>query len=105
MWPYRRPFRRAARWDGVAPIAIENGEPRGTTPVELSEILDYTLAHRTSADPFDVAISAWLAADQGEARDQVAGFREAGATWMRVVAGYGEPLDEVRARVRRGPPG
>lgn len=50
-WPNKRPFRRAARWDGVFPVRWE-GE---ITPEMMREIVSYTLRHREGEEPFDVA--------------------------------------------------
>ena len=42
-WPNRRPFRRAARWDGVAPeLAPAGGTP---TPAQVAEIAAYVKEH------------------------------------------------------------
>ena len=45
-WPNRRPFRRAARWDGMFPIFDGVGESAPPPPGELAEAVRYTLAHR-----------------------------------------------------------
>ena len=53
MWPSHRPFRRAAKWDGVVPIHAD------ITPLsvdELREIVAYVQSTRPTADPFDVVI-------------------------------------------------
>ena len=53
MWPNKPPFRRAARWDGVAPISVNAGpDPQVLTPDDLRAIITYTLSYRERADPF-----------------------------------------------------
>src|SRR5689334_17381996 len=45
-WPHRRPMRRAARWDGVAPLfrGVVHGEPPPLD--ELRELVAYVRTHR-----------------------------------------------------------
>lgn len=84
-WPNRRPFRRAARWDGVIPQhrpATEGGMPRPLTPSEAREMIDYTLQHRESDAPFDIALSAYMPPDPEKAWNLAESFAAAGATWL-----------------------
>uniref|UniRef100_UPI00056D8194 LLM class flavin-dependent oxidoreductase n=1 Tax=Promicromonospora kroppenstedtii TaxID=440482 RepID=UPI00056D8194 len=54
-WPARRPFRRAARWDGVVPLfASGHGEP--PTLDEVREVTEYVTEHREAAGPYDVVV-------------------------------------------------
>ena len=56
-WPNRRPFRRAARWDGVFPVFEGVGWGEMPTPETLAEAVDYTREQRPEgAGPFDVAL-------------------------------------------------
>jgi alkanesulfonate monooxygenase SsuD/methylene tetrahydromethanopterin reductase-like flavin-dependent oxidoreductase (luciferase family) len=105
MWPNRRPFRRAARFDGVFPIKA--GEDMMLDPSELSPIITYVGRHREPDRPFDIVTYADLQGDAGRAVDVVEAWSEAGATWLHVGPGYGgrERMDDFRARIRRGPPG
>ena len=49
VWPYKRPFRRAARFDGVAPLVVEDGVfPAPLTPDKVRLILEYVRAHQAS---------------------------------------------------------
>ena len=99
-WPNRRPFRRAARWDGVVPAkvpATPGGMPQLLTPDETQEMLDYILSHRDSDAPFDVVMSAFMPPDPAQARDQTESFAAAGATWL--IEGQAHP-DAVSARIR-----
>jgi alkanesulfonate monooxygenase SsuD/methylene tetrahydromethanopterin reductase-like flavin-dependent oxidoreductase (luciferase family) len=106
MWPNRRPFRRAARYDGVFPIKA--GEDMELlTPSELREIVEYVGRHRADAGPFDVVTWADLSGDASRADDLVAEWAESGATWIHSGPGdFGmEPAESFRQRVRSGPPG
>lgn len=51
MWPNKRPFRRAANWDGVFPI---NPALKGLTPDDFRDLAAYIQKHRTSNEPFEV---------------------------------------------------
>lgn len=105
-WPYRAPFRRAARWDGVFPIHknFEAGEI--ISPADLRDIVTYIGEHRTSADPFDVVASGLTQGGHTQADvDAVAPFQEAGATWwLEFGFPWATPLEDLRVRIKKGPP-
>jgi probable F420-dependent oxidoreductase len=107
-WPSKRPFRRAAQMDGVMP---ERGGGELLEPSELREALAFVAEERErqgiEADrPFDVLAAGYTdQAGSATARETVAAYEEAGATWWieRFHAGRG-PLEWTRERVREGPP-
>ena len=105
-WPHQAPFRRAARWDGVMPTHAGYGPGETMPPGELRAVVDYTLAHRTSAGSFDVAVEGrtdGAAADRGGGH--VSRYVSAGLTWWIEALGWwrGSPADAL-TRVRQGPP-
>ena len=104
-WPYRKPFRRAARYDGVVPIARDANEDEILVDVPaMREIVAYTDEHRTDDGPFDRVFTGYLPEDTAEARaitDELTSF---GVNWWQVGPGPGEPLDAVREWIRLGPP-
>lgn len=86
MWPNRAPFRRAARFDGVVPIKVDDrGMPASLDPDELAEVVAYVRAHRTVDEPFEVIHGG--APDPGA----VAASEAAGATWYLADAGVEGP--------------
>ncbi len=100
-WPHKKPFRRAAQFDGVFPQM----HARALTPDDLREILACIHAYRTATTPFDV-IASGSTSGKEPAQDaaRVASFAQAGATWW--VEGF-DPLqtfEQVRQRVHQGPP-
>jgi hypothetical protein len=104
-WPARRPFRRAARWDGVVPLfASGHGEP--PTPGEVREVAGYVTEHRTAAGPYDVVVGGLTTPEA--AADVVGPLAEAGATWWDERGRYAAPelhsLPAVLRRVEAGPP-
>jgi alkanesulfonate monooxygenase SsuD/methylene tetrahydromethanopterin reductase-like flavin-dependent oxidoreductase (luciferase family) len=106
-WPNRRPFRRAARWDGVFPLF--EGVAAGEMPMleVLAEAVAYTRAHRADdAGPFDVALEC-VSAGEDRAADAAlaADYARAGLTWwVEALGWFRGPLAVMRERVRRGPP-
>jgi alkanesulfonate monooxygenase SsuD/methylene tetrahydromethanopterin reductase-like flavin-dependent oxidoreductase (luciferase family) len=105
-WPNKRPFRRAARWDGVVPIHTGYGLGETMPPAELRAVLAYTQEHRTNTGPFDVALEGRTdgsAADRGG--QLVASYVRAGLTWWVEALGWWRGTTaEAMDRVRQGPP-
>jgi alkanesulfonate monooxygenase SsuD/methylene tetrahydromethanopterin reductase-like flavin-dependent oxidoreductase (luciferase family) len=107
-WPNRRPFRRAARMDGVIPEHVRGGQ---VTPAELAEIVAYIAAerrrHALDPDvPYDVIAGGDTPGDPGAAGAIVQPYAEAGATWwIERFHGSRGPLRHTRERLRAGPPG
>ncbi len=101
-WPNKKPFRRAAQWDGVFPLILG----RDVTPDDFREILDYTHAQRSeSATPFDVIAGGTTSGDDhAQAAAHVASFAEAGATWWLESFYTQQTLEQVRQRIHQGPP-
>ena len=101
MWPNRAPLRRAARYDGVVPIKVDQrGMPAGLEAEELAEVVAYVREHRVSDAPFEVVHGG--TADPEAIRASEA----AGATWYLPDAGvegpgWEEPTFEL---IRSGPP-
>jgi alkanesulfonate monooxygenase SsuD/methylene tetrahydromethanopterin reductase-like flavin-dependent oxidoreductase (luciferase family) len=91
-YPNAQPVRRAARWDGLFPVALEQ-------PTDLTELLD--IASQADADvggSFDVAV-------QGLPGVDPAPWVDAGATWWLVrFEPWSPTYDEVRRVIEAGPP-
>ncbi len=101
-WPNRRPFRRAAHWDGLLPGKVNEQE---FTVDDLRECVDYVHLHRRSSAPFEVAVYGFTPARGGAGTRLVRKWEQAGATWWR--EGIGDwlgDLKRIRARIRSGPP-
>jgi len=106
MWPNHAPFRRAARWDGVAPILRDQGPENSLTPAQIAEIVAYVVVHRTTSDPFDVVLGGTTpGGDHAQGRDIVAPYADAGLTWwIEGIHSLRGSLDEMQTRIRQGPP-
>jgi alkanesulfonate monooxygenase SsuD/methylene tetrahydromethanopterin reductase-like flavin-dependent oxidoreductase (luciferase family) len=95
IWPGTKPFRRAARYDGVAPMSRMD---RLLTPEEVRDLRAYVQQHRASEGPFDIVLGGPPLPDE-----QYAAYAAAGVTWYQVGVDEAEGAEAVRARVRRGP--
>jgi alkanesulfonate monooxygenase SsuD/methylene tetrahydromethanopterin reductase-like flavin-dependent oxidoreductase (luciferase family) len=102
-WPAKKPLRRAARWDGLAPLHSGTPEGKLLKPQEIREMADYVNGHRTNAGPFDVA--QFGVTRNADDTTRVGSFAEAGATWwVEGVFTWLMDLDYTRERIRSGPP-
>jgi alkanesulfonate monooxygenase SsuD/methylene tetrahydromethanopterin reductase-like flavin-dependent oxidoreductase (luciferase family) len=101
-WPARRPFRRAARWDGVMPTHADYGLGETMPPAELAAVVSYVNEHRDpSAAPIDVILEGRT--EPGE--PVPAGYEEAGLTWWIEAQGWWRGgIPAARDRVAAGPP-
>jgi alkanesulfonate monooxygenase SsuD/methylene tetrahydromethanopterin reductase-like flavin-dependent oxidoreductase (luciferase family) len=105
-WPNKAPFRRAARWDGVMPTHTGYGLGQTMPPDDLRAVIRYTLEHRSTGGPFDVALEGrtdGTTPDRGGRH--VIPYAEAGLTWWIEALGWwrGTPEDAL-ARITQGPP-
>lgn len=101
VWPGTRPFRRAARWDGIFPIG-RNGK---MTPDDFRQMKAYIDQHRTATTPFDLVFD-------GRANDlpatergaHVASYADAGVTWWLESVWPSVALSEIQLIIEQGPP-
>jgi alkanesulfonate monooxygenase SsuD/methylene tetrahydromethanopterin reductase-like flavin-dependent oxidoreductase (luciferase family) len=106
-WPNRRPFRRAARWDGLFPVFEGVGAGEMATPAQLAKAVAYTLGEREDADrAFDVAMECVSAGEDPAADAALAAtYADAGLTWwVEALGWFRGTLEAMRERIRRGPP-
>jgi alkanesulfonate monooxygenase SsuD/methylene tetrahydromethanopterin reductase-like flavin-dependent oxidoreductase (luciferase family) len=101
IWPHQKPFRRAAQFDGVYPQ--QHGS--ALTPEVFRDILTFIQTQRTPTTPFE-ALAYGLTSGTDHAGDaaQVAAFAEAGATWWLEHFDPQQSVEQVRQRIRQGPP-
>jgi alkanesulfonate monooxygenase SsuD/methylene tetrahydromethanopterin reductase-like flavin-dependent oxidoreductase (luciferase family) len=106
-WPNRKPFRRAARWDGVFATHHQVGHTETMSLEQLQEIVDYTMANRNEpGGAFDVVIEGQTSGEDPQAEaDLVAEYAAGGLTWwVEKLGWFRGTLDETRERIKRGPP-
>lgn len=106
-WPHRRPFRRAARWDGFFADVEGVDWLRGQimTPDDLRAMIAYVRTQRSADQPFDVVIGGHSPSERSRAISFLAPYVEAGLTWWveGIHPAFGT-VAELRARIRQGPP-
>jgi alkanesulfonate monooxygenase SsuD/methylene tetrahydromethanopterin reductase-like flavin-dependent oxidoreductase (luciferase family) len=112
VWPARPPMRRAARWDGAAPIlpwddAAERPLPDPATVREIHAFLRRSRAEAgLDSKPFDLLLSGTTPGDPAAAADVVGPLAAEGATWWREECAR-EDLGRAEVMMRRaehGPP-
>lgn len=101
VWPNKKPFRRAAQWDGVCPM----GKDGPMTPDNFRDMIAYINEHRTTGTPFDVIhCSDTPGKDPALDAAIIAPYAEAGVTWWGESFNWEHSIEHVRARIRKGPP-
>ena len=112
-WPNKAPMRRAARWDGAAPIIDREADLAGLPPsaAEVREVSEFIAGCRAESGrgdaPFDLLVGGASPADAEAAGDIMGGLAEAGATWWQECSPRGEQLERLEPILRRaeaGPP-
>ncbi|MGH3433449.1 MAG: LLM class flavin-dependent oxidoreductase, partial [Thermocrispum sp.] len=107
VWPRKPPMRRAARWDGLAPMFVD-AEHGHLPPVDqVRDVVAYVEQHREERrEPYDVIIGG--KSDPVSAADLLGPLREAGATWWDERQLLPSPelyqLGPVMQRIEAGPP-
>jgi len=110
-WPARRPMRRAARWDGAAPImrTADGSQPPQPDAATVGEIHAFLTKCRSAAglggEPFDLVMSGMTPGDPAAAADLTGPLSQAGATWW--AENRWDDLERAAPMIRRteqGPP-
>jgi alkanesulfonate monooxygenase SsuD/methylene tetrahydromethanopterin reductase-like flavin-dependent oxidoreductase (luciferase family) len=105
MWPRRRPFERAARWDGAAPLRAEGDRLRMMTPAEVEELGRLVRERRGDGGPFDIALGGEPAQAESNMRELVEAYSDVGVTWwLESTDGFPGWEEELRACIEEGPP-
>ena len=107
-WPGNRPFRRAARWDGVVPMRLDGKWEVADTAAVTARIASL----RTARTPYDVAVPGETEGGDPQRLERYAEHRDAGATWWVEAVhpwryGWTDhapwPLAAMRERIEAGP--
>ncbi len=102
--PHKAPFRRAARFNGVAPVHSNWPEP--VEPEHLVPILDIIKEKRGSLNDFDVVISGETSGTDGDAdREKIQTWEDVGVNWwLEDINNLRATFDPLLERIRAGPP-
>jgi alkanesulfonate monooxygenase SsuD/methylene tetrahydromethanopterin reductase-like flavin-dependent oxidoreductase (luciferase family) len=109
-WPNRAPMRRAARWDGAAPLFMT--AKHGVVPPvdEVRELVGYVREHREDGGerPFEFVLGGLTPGDPTEAGAVIEPLAAVGATWWderQLQTGDDlQRLTPVLRRIGYGPP-
>jgi len=101
-WPFKKPLRRAARYDGVVPMAKNAMQGELLSPQDVRDLIAYVSEHRETDAPFSVS-------QFGMTRDRTDAtmprlYEEAGATWWFEMCPPFFSARDAAERIRKGPP-
>jgi alkanesulfonate monooxygenase SsuD/methylene tetrahydromethanopterin reductase-like flavin-dependent oxidoreductase (luciferase family) len=102
--PHAAPFKRAARFDGVAPVHTE--WPRQVSLQELEDVLEIVWWERGNLEDYDVVICGETTGTNPiHDRQKIEPWIGVGVTWwLEDIHGLRADLDTLRERLRAGPP-
>jgi alkanesulfonate monooxygenase SsuD/methylene tetrahydromethanopterin reductase-like flavin-dependent oxidoreductase (luciferase family) len=109
-WPRRRPMRRAARWEGAAPLFASARHGLVPPAGEVRDLVAYIGKHREgrAETPFEIVVGGASPSDPAEARETIASMADAGATWWdeRQLQGSDDLYRQapLLRRIAEGPP-
>ena len=97
-WPLKRPFERAARYDGAFPLGLEGR----LKPADYRDMIEFIKKHRKMKTHFDMVC---MGRSSGNSKKDawIGDYSDAGATWYVELIMSGK-LQDVIAKIRRGPP-
>jgi alkanesulfonate monooxygenase SsuD/methylene tetrahydromethanopterin reductase-like flavin-dependent oxidoreductase (luciferase family) len=103
-WPRPRPFRRAAKYDSVAPVSPD--VEADLTVEQMRDVRALMAQNQKTVAPFDIVQFGTTAGrSREEDPHQVAAFAEGGATWwLEAPSPWKSTIAQVRDRIRFGPP-
>lgn len=103
-YPFKTPFHRAARYNGVVPVHSKWPEP--LVPEHLAHILPIIESERGDLQNYDVVVCGeTTGADQKADRNKLVPWIEAGVTWwLEDIHGLRADLSDLGKRIRAGPP-
>jgi alkanesulfonate monooxygenase SsuD/methylene tetrahydromethanopterin reductase-like flavin-dependent oxidoreductase (luciferase family) len=102
-WPNKKPFRRAAKWDGVFPVATRSSESGQLSPADMEDCLGFIRGAGAQSDDYAVAV-------EGTTKDasDTAAVKRYAASGVNWWLESGDDLMTSREalidRIRKGPP-
>jgi alkanesulfonate monooxygenase SsuD/methylene tetrahydromethanopterin reductase-like flavin-dependent oxidoreductase (luciferase family) len=103
-YPFKTPFLRAARYEGVAPV--HSKWPQPITPKHLEKILEIIQDERGNLDIYDVVVCGETSGtDSRKDTEKLMPWIKSGANWwLEDIHSLRAEFDELRERIRAGPP-
>ncbi len=109
-WPRKKSLQRVLKYDGLLPNKLnDDGTVGEITPQDIQDMNAYITEYRTLKTPFDII---WEGQTPGTNREkgaqQLAPWIAAGITWwmesMWPSPDFHPTLEDVRTRIKQGPP-
>lgn len=102
-WQRQKSMQRVLRWDGIIPQKV--GNDTTMTPDDIRAIKTYVETNRQLSTPFDII---WESETPGNDPEHAAAivqpWIDAGITWWMESRWSATSVEEVRERIRQGPP-
>lgn len=103
-WPRQKSMQRVLRYDGIIPQKMDSGNSP-MMPDDIRAIKAYIEANRQLSTSFDITWEGVTPGDNPErAAAMVRPWRDAGVTWWMEANWNATSLEEIRERIRQGPP-
>jgi len=103
-WPNKKPFQRAAQYDGVFPLKA--GSEDALSPNDYREIIKYIKQYRSSFDSYDIIkpiITTGIKKEDDWSFKN--NFLNIGITWfVELIYPGRDSLDNIKKIISRGPP-
>src|SRR5712691_6419591 len=105
-WPRIKSMQRVLHYDGLLPAKLNaDGSFAEVTPADIQAMKAYVTEHRAQSTPFDIVYEGETPGDNhAQASDIVRPYAEAGITWWLEARWSASGEDEVRSRIKQGPP-
>jgi alkanesulfonate monooxygenase SsuD/methylene tetrahydromethanopterin reductase-like flavin-dependent oxidoreductase (luciferase family) len=105
-WPREKSMQRVLRYDGLLPNKLSpDGTQMDVTPDDIRAMKAYIDQHRTLRTPFDIISEGETPGDNpARAAAIVRPYAEAGSTWWLEARWQATTIEEIRTRIRQGPP-
>ncbi|MEQ8235054.1 MAG: LLM class flavin-dependent oxidoreductase [Gammaproteobacteria bacterium] len=103
LWPSRKPFRRAAKWDGVSAMSSSWDAGGVLSVADLRDIRAFVAAAGNDRADFEIVVTGATTGPGDSSR--VEELAAAGLTWwLEMAPSFQQTLDDIRSRIRKGPP-
>lgn len=102
MWPNKKPFIRASKWDGVFPISKFSQGPASAKEVLL--VKEYIVRHRINMNKFDIIAAGVSFNNIKKQNNLLKSYKNSGATWwIESLEQYKTPKEALKI-IKNGPP-
>ena len=103
-WPHQAPFKRAALYDGVAPV--NSRWPEKFLPHHLEDVLKIIEEERGSLNDYDIVVCGETSGDDSvQDTEIISSWEELGVTWfLEDIHGLRADWDFLHERIKKGPP-